>query len=60
VRHVLDAAYDRGLHAVVISTEPEMIEARRIYDRNDFVHMPERDWEPVRGMSLTVLVREIV
>ncbi|EME19096.1 GNAT family N-acetyltransferase [Rhodococcus triatomae] len=60
VRHVLDAAYDRGLHAVVISTEPEMVEARRIYDRNDFVHVPERDWEPVRGMSLTVLVREIV
>ncbi|CRK54087.1 conserved hypothetical protein [Rhodococcus sp. RD6.2] len=60
VRHVLDAAYDRGLRAVVISTEPEMIDARRIYDRNDFVHMPERDWEPVRGMPLTVLVREIV
>ncbi|MFD1811251.1 GNAT family N-acetyltransferase [Rhodococcus gannanensis] len=60
VRHCLDAAYDRGLHAVVISTEPEMVEARRIYDRNDFVHIPERDWEPVRGMALTVLVREIV
>ncbi|MFF0814368.1 GNAT family N-acetyltransferase [Rhodococcus sp. NPDC003318] len=60
VRHVLDAAYDRGLHAVVISTEPEMVDARRIYDRNDFVHMPDRDWEPAPGMGLTVLVREIV
>lgn len=60
VRYVLDTAYDRGLHGVVISTEPEMVDARRIYDRNDFVHHPERDWEPVPGMSLTVLVREIV
>lgn len=60
VRHVLDTAYDRGLAAVVISTEPEMVDARRIYDRNDFVHVPERDWEPAPGMGLTVLVREIV
>ncbi|MGW0040485.1 GNAT family N-acetyltransferase [Rhodococcus sp. NPDC003348] len=60
VRHVLDTAYDRGLQAVVISTEPEMVDARRIYDRNDFVHVPDRDWQPVPGMELTVLVREIV
>ncbi|TQF67183.1 GNAT family N-acetyltransferase [Rhodococcus spelaei] len=59
VRHVLDAAYDRGLHAVVISTEPEMVDARRIYDRYDFTPAPDRNWEPVPGMSLTVLVREI-
>lgn len=60
VRHVLDTAYDRGLQAVVISTEPEMADARRIYDRNDFVHEPDRDWQPVPGTELTVLVREIV
>lgn len=60
VRHVLDVAYDRGLAAVVISTEPQMVDARRIYDRNDFLHDPERDWEPVPGTPLTVLVREIV
>lgn len=60
VRHVLDAAYDRGLGAVVLSTEEEMADARRIYDRNDFVHTPERDWAPVPGRDLTVLVREIV
>lgn len=60
VRHVLDTAYDRGLGAVVISTESDMVAARRIYDRNDFVHAPERDWEPEPGRGLTVLVREIV
>lgn len=60
VRSVLDAAYDRGLQAVVLSTEPEMAAARRIYDRNDFVPAPDRDWQPVPGTELTVLVREIV
>jgi predicted N-acetyltransferase YhbS len=59
VRHVLDAAYDRGLQAVVISTEPQMVDARRIYDRYQFVPSPDRDWEPMPGTPLTVLVREI-
>lgn len=58
VRYALDAAYDRGKHAVVISTEPGMVDARRIYDRNQFVPAPERNWEPVAGTELTVLVRE--
>lgn len=50
-------AYDRGDHSVVISTQPEMVDARRIYDRNGFVPDPERAWEPIRGMELTVMVR---
>lgn len=60
VRHVLDVAYERGDRAVVISTQPEMVEARRIYDRNGFVAVPERNWEPVPGTELTALVRELV
>lgn len=60
VRHVLDVAYDRGDRAVVISTQPDMVDARRIYDRNGFVPVPERNWEPVPGMELTALVRELV
>ncbi|MFI8658805.1 GNAT family N-acetyltransferase [Rhodococcus qingshengii] len=45
------------VHSVVISTQPEMVDARRIYDRNGFVPDPERAWEPIRGMELTVMVR---
>ncbi|WP_430333371.1 GNAT family N-acetyltransferase [Rhodococcus sp. ACT016] len=60
VKHVLDVAYDRGDRAVVISTQPEMVDARRIYDRNGFVPVPERNWEPVPGVELTALVRELV
>ncbi|MFC0450698.1 GNAT family N-acetyltransferase [Rhodococcus jostii] len=60
VRHVLDTAYDRGDRAVVMSTQPDMEDARRIYDRNGFVPVPERNWVPVPGVELTVLVRELV
>ncbi|MFC9360475.1 GNAT family N-acetyltransferase [Rhodococcus sp. NPDC057014] len=60
VRHVLDTAYDRGDRAVVMSTQPDMEDARRIYDRNGFVPVPERNWAPVPGVELTVLVRELV
>ncbi|MCJ0903417.1 GNAT family N-acetyltransferase [Rhodococcus sp. ARC_M6] len=60
VRAVIAEAYDRGDQSVVMSTQPEMVDARRIYDRNGFVPDPERDWEPLKGMELTVLVRELV
>lgn len=60
VRHVLDIAYDRGDRAVVMSTQPSMEAARRIYDRNGFVPVAERNWHPVPGVELTVLVRELV
>ncbi|WP_068156702.1 GNAT family N-acetyltransferase [Rhodococcus phenolicus] len=60
VRHGLDAAYERGDRAVVISTEPAMVDARRIYDRNGFVPVAERNWVPVPGVELTAMVRELV
>ncbi|NLE79845.1 MAG: GNAT family N-acetyltransferase [Rhodococcus sp.] len=59
VRHVYDVAYERGDQAVVMSTHPDMEDARRVYDRNGFVPAPQRNWEPVPGTELTVLVREI-
>ncbi|WP_420753940.1 GNAT family N-acetyltransferase [Rhodococcus sp. O3] len=60
VRHALDTAYERGDRAVVISTEPAMVDARRIYDRNGFVPVAERNWVPVPGVELTAMVRELV
>ncbi|WP_072690868.1 GNAT family N-acetyltransferase [Rhodococcus marinonascens] len=60
VRDVLQTAYDRGDRAVVMSTMSDMEAARRIYDRNGFVPAPDRDWTPVPGVELTVLVCEIV
>lgn len=59
VRAVLDYARGCGARSVVLSTRPEMVDARRIYDRNGFVPVPERDWEPMPGMRLTVLAHHL-
>ncbi|WP_374101061.1 GNAT family N-acetyltransferase [Antrihabitans sp. YC2-6] len=55
VRRVLETAADGGYRAVVISTMPDMVDARRIYDEIGFVHVPERDWVPEPGVQLTVM-----
>jgi ribosomal protein S18 acetylase RimI-like enzyme len=35
-----------GLGAVVLSTEPEMAAAHRLYERRGYVRQPHRDWHP--------------
>lgn len=55
VAYVLGQARARGRSAVVISTMPNMVAARRIYDRLGFVRVPERDWSPEPGLIITVL-----
>lgn len=57
VDHVLETARRRGHRAVVMSTQPNMVAARRIYDRAGFVPDPDRYWQPFPGLTLEVLVR---
>jgi ribosomal protein S18 acetylase RimI-like enzyme len=52
VRHCLTRATDLGLHAIVLSTLPQMRSAHRIYERMGFVRTPDRDWEPETGLLL--------
>ena len=59
VKYVIDIASTEGAVAVAISTSSTMVDARRIYDRLGFVHVPERDWQPIPGLTLTALVRPI-
>jgi ribosomal protein S18 acetylase RimI-like enzyme len=59
VEHVLAEAQARRRAGVVLTTHPAMAEARRIYNRLGFVRAPERDWEPVPGAQLTVMVRSL-
>lgn len=59
VRHVLDQAAARGLRAVVLSTQSNMVAARRIYDRLGFRDAPHRYWSPEPGLTLTVLERRL-
>ena len=52
VRACLDEARRAGAHAVVLSTQPRMSAAHRIYERLGFTRAPERDWSPVPGVDL--------
>ncbi|MGW7414101.1 GNAT family N-acetyltransferase [Streptomyces sp. NPDC054863] len=53
VRACIDRARaEEGVVRLVMSTQPTMLGAQRIYERLGFVRVPERDWEPVPGLSL--------
>ncbi|CAM5684593.1 hypothetical protein SBADM41S_02497 [Streptomyces badius] len=41
-----------GVRALVLSTQPGMLSAHRIYRRLGFLRTPDRDWEPVPGLRL--------
>lgn len=52
VHECLDRAAAAGAVTTVISTEPEMVVAQRMYERMGFVRSPERDWAPRPGIDL--------
>lgn len=52
VKSVLRRAAEIGAHRVVLCSAPEMHSAHRLYARLGFCRLPERDWEPVPGMTL--------
>ncbi len=55
----LDRARAAGKRRMVISTDPRMTPAHRLYERLGFVRLPERDWSPVPGVDLLVYVRDL-
>jgi ribosomal protein S18 acetylase RimI-like enzyme len=59
VRACLDRATELGLHHLVLATQPNMLTAHRLYARLGFVRAPERDWEPIPGVTLWVMTAEI-
>ena len=59
VRACLDRARELGLTRVVMSTQPGMVRAHRIYRRLGFVRTPERDWSPVPGVELMTYAVEL-
>jgi ribosomal protein S18 acetylase RimI-like enzyme len=50
----LDRARAAGKTRMVISTDPRMTAAQRLYERLGFVRLPERDWAPAPGVDLLV------
>jgi ribosomal protein S18 acetylase RimI-like enzyme len=59
VRTCLDRARAAGKRRVVISTDPRMTAAHRLYRRLGFRRLPERDWSPVPGVDLLVYALDI-
>ncbi|WP_405777320.1 GNAT family N-acetyltransferase [Streptomyces sp. NBC_00859] len=41
-----------GVSRLVLSTQPAMAGAHRIYSRLGFIRTPERDWDPIPGLTL--------
>lgn len=59
VRACLDRARELGLERIVISSQQKMAAAHRLYGRLGFVRAPERDWEPVPGITLWAFTVEV-
>lgn len=52
VRACVDRARALGVTALVLSTQPAMLGAQRLYGRLGFVRTPELDWSPIPALRL--------
>jgi ribosomal protein S18 acetylase RimI-like enzyme len=59
VTECLDRAGAAGKRRMVLSTDPLMATARRLYERLGFTRLPERDWSPVPGVELLVYALDL-
>ena len=48
-----------GKRLMVLSTDPRMRAAHRLYERLGFTRLPERDWSPVDEVDLLVYARDL-
>ena len=52
VAECIDRARRDGVRRIVLSTQPEMIAAQRLYSRLGFVRQPDLDWVPEPEVKL--------
>ena len=52
VQECIDRARALGRRRLVLSTQPAMYAAQRVYERAGFTRAPGRDWSPVPGLML--------
>jgi ribosomal protein S18 acetylase RimI-like enzyme len=51
-------AVERGMQAVVLTTEPNMTQARRLYEGLGYLRTPQRDWT-INGVGLITYRRDL-
>lgn len=59
VRSCLDRARAARKRRMVLSTDPRMTAAHRLYERLGFTRLPDRDWSPMPGIDLMVYARDL-
>ncbi|MFF2807505.1 GNAT family N-acetyltransferase [Streptomyces sp. NPDC058000] len=59
VRACLTRARALGLRRMVLSSHQHLFPAHRLYGRLGFARAPERDWDPVPGITLWAFAREL-
>jgi ribosomal protein S18 acetylase RimI-like enzyme len=59
VRTCLERARAADKRRMVLSTDPRMTAAHRLYERLGFVRLPERDWSPLPGVRLMAYALEL-
>jgi len=59
VNDCLARARAAGKRRMVLSTDPRMTAAHRLYQRLGFARLPERDWSPVPGVDLLVYAMDL-
>ena len=55
----LERARAAGKRRMVLSTDPRMTAAHRLYRRLGFSRLPERDWTPQPGIDLQAYARDL-
>ena len=55
----LERARAAGKRRMVLSTDPRMTAAHRLYERMGFRRLAERDWSPMPGVDLLVYARDL-
>ncbi|MFC6082952.1 GNAT family N-acetyltransferase [Sphaerisporangium aureirubrum] len=59
IRAVLDRAAARGATSLLLSTQPAMKTAQRLYLAQGFTRLPNRDWAPIPGFTLLAFGRTL-
>ena len=55
----IERARAAGKRRMVLSTDPRMTAAHRLYERLGFTRLPERDWSPIPGIDLLAYGRDV-